>query len=347
MSRCQRSESSYRLIRALVVLSLGTLLGAGCAARPQVQMSPPETTVASPVMTQINNALTSAALRSPSSTADYRLGPQDLLEITLFNVEQGSQVITGLLPRTTQMRVSEEGSITLPLLGDISVAGLTPSVLEQTLRQRYDEYIYNPQVGVQVKEYKSQRISLVGAVRQPGVFTMTGPNTLVDLLAMAGGITERAGNQVLVHRQGKEERHTHVVDLQALAGNPTVVNMPVQPGDVIEVPQAGTFFVDGAVLKPGSYLFSRPYTLTQALVVAGGINTNLSDESNVTILRRRGSLEVNRISVDLKQIQAGNAADLPVEPDDVIVVPINSGKWFLERFIGKIGLPGLPRLPPL
>jgi polysaccharide biosynthesis/export protein len=299
------------------------------------------------VMTEINSALASAALRSPSSTADYRLGPQDLIEITVFNVEQGSQVVTGLLPRTTQVRVSEEGSITLPLLGDIPVAGLTPSVLEQTLRQRFDEYLYNPQVGVQVKEYKSQRISVVGAVRQPGVFHMTGPNTLVDLLAMAGGITERAGNQVLVHRQGKEERHTNVVDLQALAGNPTVVNMPIQPGDVIEVPQAGTFFVDGAVLKPGSYPFSRPYTLTQALVVAGGVNTNLSDESNVTILRRRGSLEVNRISVDLKEIQAGNAADLPVEPDDVIVVPINSAKWFLERFIGKIGLPGLPRLPPL
>jgi polysaccharide biosynthesis/export protein len=289
-------------------------------------------------MTQINTALTSAALQSPSSSADYRLGPEDLLEITLYNVESGA----GLLPRMTQVRVSEEGMITLPLLGDIPVAGLTISVLEQTLRQRYDEFLYNPQVGVQVREYKSQRISVVGAVRGPGVFLLTGPKTLVDLLAMAGGITDRAGSQVHIHRQGKEERHTYLVDLQALAGNPTLVNMPVQPGDVIEVPQAGTFFVSGAVFKPGPYPVSRPYTLTQALVVAGGVKSDLSDESNVAIFRRRGSANAERIAVDLKQIEAGRASDPQVEPDDVIVVPIHGAKWFLERFIGRIGLPGIP-----
>jgi polysaccharide export outer membrane protein len=290
------------------------------------------------MLTEVNSALAAAALRTPASTADYRLGPEDLLEIVLFNIKSDKE----LLPRTAQVRVSQDGMITLPLLGDIPAAGLTPSALEQTLRQRYNEYLYNPQVGVQVAEYKSQQISVVGAVRQPGVFPLTGPKTLVDLLSMAGGINERAGGQVLLYRQESQGRQRYVVDLLALAGNPTLMNMPVQSGDVIEVPQAGTFFVDGAVTRPGSYPFTRPYTLTQALVVAGGVNKDLSDESSTAIFRHRGSANAEMIAVDLKEIAAGKTADPHIEPDDVIVVPIHGAKWFLERFIGRIGMPGIP-----
>jgi polysaccharide export outer membrane protein len=342
MKRCLRFHSSYSLIKVLLVLPLGTLLGAGCASPPQARIAPPEATVTSPVTTQINNALASSAWQGQPSSADYRLGAEDLLEITLFNIT-GPNV--GILPRQVQVRVSQESMITLPLLGDVSVEGLTPATLVQLLRQRYDEYLYNPQISVDVREYRSQRVSVVGAVRQPGVFQLTGPKTLVDLLSMAGGINEKAASQVHIYRQSSEGRQTHVVDLLALASNPGLLNMPVQAGDVIDVPQAGTFFVDGAVNKPGSYPFSRQYTLTQALVVAGGVNTDLSDESNVAIFRRRGSAEAERIPINLKDIMAGNAADPPVNPEDVIVVPTSSAKWFLDRFIGKIGLPGFPRLP--
>ena len=100
------------------------------------------------------------------------------------------------------------------------MAGLTTSGLEQLLRGRYDQYIHNPQVGVQVKEYRSQLVTVTGAVRNPVVSQLTGPKTLIDLLAMAGGITERAGGQVHLYRQGPEGRQTYVIDLLALASNP-------------------------------------------------------------------------------------------------------------------------------
>jgi polysaccharide biosynthesis/export protein len=335
-----RIEASYPLIGALLILVLGGL-GAGCAVTPQGRNTLPQNTATSPMVTQVNSALVAASLQSPAATADYRLGAEDLLEITLFNVPDSG---TGIISRRAEVRVTQEGMITLPLLGDIAVAGLTTSALEQALRQRYDEYLYNPQVGVQVKEYQSQRISVVGAVRSAGVFQLTGPKTLVDLLAMAGGINERAGKQVHIYRQRGEGRETYVVDLLALASSPGLVNMPVQPGDVIDVLEAGTFFVDGAVGKPGAYPISRPYTLTQALAVAGGVNTDLSDESNTAIFRRRNSVEADRISVNLKEIMAGRASDPQIEPDDVIIMPINSGKWFLKRFIGTIGLPGIPTI---
>jgi polysaccharide export outer membrane protein len=289
-------------------------------------------------MTQINSALTSAALQSPSSSADYRLGPQDLLEITLFNVESG----TALLPRMVQVRVSQEGMIALPLLGDISVAGLTASALEQGLRERYNEYLYNPQVGVYVREYQSHQVSVLGAVQRPGVFQLSGPRTLIDMLSLAGGVSQRAGSQAHIHRQGSEGGRMYVVDLLALASNPAQVNMPVQAGDVITVSQAGMFFVHGAVKRPGGYPLTESYTLSQAVALAGGLDANLSDESNAAIFRRRDSQGPTRIPIDLKSILAGEAADLPIEPADTIVVPISTAKWFLERFIGRIGLPGIP-----
>jgi polysaccharide export outer membrane protein len=236
------------------------------------------------------------------------------------------------------VRVSQEGKITLPLLGDIAVAGLTTAALEQLLRQQYDQYIHKPQVGVQVKEYRSQQVSVMGAVGRPGVFQLTGPRTLTDLLSMAGGINERAGGQVHIYRQGPNGRQTYVVDLMALANNPGLVNMPVEAGDVLNVPLAGMFFVDGAVKKPGSFALSRPYTLTQAIAMAGGADDDLADYGGVSILRRRNGAEAEKIAVDLKDIQAAKAPDPWIEAEDVVVVPVSGAKWFVYRFIGRIGL---------
>ena len=126
----------------------------------------------------------------------------------------------------------------------------------------------------------------------------------------------------------------------ALANNPGQVNMPVQAGDKINVPLAGTFFVDGAVYKPGAYPLSRTYTLTQALVVAGGVNNTLAGYSDVSIFRRRNGAEPDRIPIDLKSIFAGKAQDPYVEAEDVIIVPISTGKYIVERFIGRIGVGG-------
>jgi polysaccharide export outer membrane protein len=241
-------------------------------------------------------------------------------------------------------RVSQDGVISLPLLGDIPVQGLTASALEEQLRKRYDKYVRNPQVGVQITDYRSQRISVIGAVRNPGIFQLTGPKTLVDILAQAGGVADRAGRQVHIYRQGPEGRQSFVIDLLALAGNPALVNMPVQAGDLINVPQAGMFFVDGVVGRPGSYALDQPYTLTRALAVAGGITTTLASTGDIAIFRRQDGGEPQKISVDWNQIIAGRAADPTIEADDVIFVPMSTGKYIVQRFIGTIGLPSVPAI---
>jgi polysaccharide export outer membrane protein len=288
---------------------------------------------------EINSALAAAALQSSVASADYQLAPEDLLEITLYNIPESEARIT---PRKTEVRISQEGMVTLPLLGDVRAAGLTTLALEQSLRQRYDKYLRNPQVGVVVKEYRGQQVTVTGAVKTPGVFQLTGPKTVVDLLSMAGGISDRAGSQVHLYRQGPEGRQSYIIDLAALARNPSLVNMPVQPGDMLSVPLSGMFFVDGAVSSPGSYPLAQSYTLTQALAIAGGVTVALANNKEVSIFRRGEGLEAEKITVNLNDIRDGKADDPQIAPDDVIVVPISTAKYIVERFLGKIGLPGLP-----
>ncbi len=296
----------------------------------------------STTVNEINQSLSIAAAHSKSSTADYRIGPDDLLQVTIYNIPEQDARVT---PRTLNLRVSQEGAVELPLIGRVNIKGKTTAEVEQELRNRYQKYIRYPQIGVLVTEYR-QRVSVMGAVQKPGVFELTGPKTVIDMVAEAGGITEKAGNQVILYRKEPNgTRQTAVIDLLALANpsgevidakNAHVVNLPVQAGDVINVPQAGMFFVDGAVRKPGSYPLSRSYTLTQALATAGGVDPELADYASISIYRRLGPTNVKTITVDLDGVMAQKAADPRVEPDDVILVPMSSMKYFVKRFVGTI-----------
>ena len=278
---------------------------------------------------------------SSSASSDYRLGPEDLVEITIFNIPEAMNVERGVTPRTNTVRVSHQGQISLPLIGEVDVKGLTVLGLEKKLREAYDNYIYNPQVGVLIREYR-QRVSVIGAVSKTGVLDLTGPKTVIDILAMAGGVTDQAGTQVQIYRQGPNGRESYVIDLAVLAKNATLINantegliaMRVEPGDIINVPIAGTFFVDGAVKRPGSYPLGRRYSLMQALTAAGGVDRDLYS-ADITIFRKRAS-GTEPISIDLNGVVAGSAVDPEVEADDVILVPINTAKYVYFKIFGQI-----------
>jgi polysaccharide export outer membrane protein len=306
--------------------------------RPSQGPSPPGSSSAG----EINQALSLTAAQSTTSAADYRVGPDDLIQITIYNIPEQEARAT---PRTVILRVSQQGVIVVPLIGEVKVKDMTTGDVERELHKRYTKYIRSPQVGVMITEYR-QRVSVMGAVQKPGVFELMGPKSVIDMLALAGGVTERAGNQVHVYRQDNQGgRQSIVIDLMVLANNAGVIadeksglalNAPLQAGDVINVPQAGMFFVDGAVGKPGSYPLGRNYTLSQALATAGGINPELADYSAVSINRRHGPNKMETIAVDLDTVMAGRAADPAVLPDDVILVPMSSFKYFVKRFVGTI-----------
>ena len=221
-----------------------SIAGCGGGPPPATTMTGVQPNTASSAVNEINQSLSLVAAHSGDS-ADYRIGPDDLLQMTIYNIPEQDARVT---PRVTLLRVSQDGIIVAPLVGTVPVKGKTPRQLEQELRQRYEKYIKSPQIGVLVTEYR-QKVSVMGAVQKPGVFELTGPKTVIDMVALAGGITEKAGNQVHLYRQDAEgRRQTAVIDLLVLA-NPAasqvdpkdaqLVNVPVQAGDVINVPQAG------------------------------------------------------------------------------------------------------------
>ena len=334
----------FRVREPLVLLLFTALLGCGSVADQKAQTAAPAprpTQDSTTAVNEINKALSLSASQT-GSALDYRIGPDDLLQVTIYNIPEQEARST---PRMVILRVSQQGMIVVPLAGELNVKGMPVADVQRELAKLYSKYIRNPQVGVMVTEYR-QRVSVMGAVQTPGVFELTGPKTVIDMLGLAGGVTEKAGNQVHVYRQDeKGNRQSMVIDLMVLAnatgavtdGNNTqAVNLPMQAGDVINVPQSGMFFVDGAVGKPGSYALGRNYSLRQALATAGGVDPELADYSAVTINRRHSPDKMEMISVDLNSVIAGTATDPQVQPDDVILVPMSGFKYFVKRFIGTI-----------
>jgi polysaccharide export outer membrane protein len=338
--------SALLVVRTRLVASLlGLILVAGCAAAPENRMAatalpnqPSGTSPASATVADINRNI--AAMAQGFRSGDYQIGPEDQIQITLFNIPQGDDGT--ITPRTITVRVSQQGNITLPLLGEIAVKGLTVTGLEQMLRDHYDQYMHDPQVGVLVMEFR-QRVSVIGAVQRPGIFELRGPQTVIDILAMAGGVTQQAGSQVHVYRQGQGGRESHVIDLSVLVGstglinasNAAKINLPVQAGDMINVPQAGMYFVDGAVRRPGSYPLGRQYYLTQALATAGGVDFELHS-NEISIFRRMGPGKVDTIALNLNDVMDGTVPDPEIQPDDVIVVPRSTAKYLVKRFVGSL-----------
>lgn len=251
---------------------------------------------------------------TPEGGTEYRLGPEDVLEITVFEMDQFNRSV----------RVSGDGSIDLPLLGSIRVGGLTPEEASARVAARLkDDYVQNPQVGIFVKEFNSRRLSLLGAVDRPATYPMLGSRSLLQLLSDAGGITEDADQFLFVFRQsedGRRARLTVPLDELLVAGDPSW-DIWLQPGDVISVPPREFIEVSvlGAVERPGNYeVPKREATLLKALARAQWLNRQGS-KKGIEIHRVVDGKQVI-LAVNLKDVLAGKAKDVPLIDGDVVFV---------------------------
>lgn len=247
---------------------------------------------------------------------DYRIGAKDLLEITVFEQPELNQTV----------RVSEDGSITLSLLGKVEVAGLTAQELEKKLTTLLDQqFTRGAHVTVFIKEY--QKVSVIGAVGRPGQYELIGPTTLLQAIAQAGGLTAQAMNELFIYRQGndgKQERIVIKLEDLTIGGNQDL-NIMLQPKDVVTVPidQTLNVFVYGEVKSSGAipYLSSKKITLLQAIAQAGG-TTEWAKKSKVMIKRKdKKTGKEMKIRVNLKNMINGRIADINLEEGDVVIVP--------------------------
>jgi len=273
-------------------------------------------------------------LRKAYSSADYKIGPEDLLEIDVFQVPE----------LKTTARVSAKGYIKLPLTDSIEASGLSVSELETLIAKRLEKYVTEPLVGVFVKDYRSQQISVLGSVKDPKVYYATGQRYLLDMLSLAGGLTPEAGSICIVQRispgnAGDKEATTEkiVIDLNKLLidGNPDL-NIPVHGGDIVQVPKSGIFFVDGAVKGSGEYNLKNKVTLTQAISMAKGLDDTAS-KSDIRIFRETGKPEREVITLDYDAVLSGQQKDIEIKDKDIIIVETSAIKRFLTKLTGGIG----------
>jgi polysaccharide export outer membrane protein len=294
---------------------------------------------------QLQHQLLTAGAVAPQSRRDYEVGPEDLLEVVVFGQDN--------LNRT--VRVTGDGKISLPLVGDVQVAGQTPQAIEKRLAAAFgSQYLRNPQITVSVKEFRHQRVAITGAVDKPGAYEMIGPRTLLEMLALAGGLQDKpgaakAGDVVhIIRRQDpREDRgtpppfspraETIVVDLKRLLSGETSLNLPIRHGDVIHVPFAGNAYVLGGVRRPGSVTVKDNLTVSQAVALAGGLDPVLGT-SRVSVTRRDDKGNAIQLAADLKRILNRQEEDIPLKDNDVVVV----GESALRKglFIFKELLPG-------
>jgi polysaccharide biosynthesis/export protein len=251
-----------------------------------------------------------AVPRPSFGQTDYRIGAQDVLNITVF----GETELSG------KYTVEQDGTFTFPLVGRVKAGGVTLREFEQVLKKHLaDGFLRNPQVSIAIETYRSQRILVMGEVRSPGEYLLSSDMTLLASLARAGGTTAAASREAVIVRSrrvagngdgGSADAEIIKIDLGDLQSGNTALNITLQDGDTVNVPKAQSVFVSGQVKLPGAYAVEPGTTVLQVLSLAGGL-TERGADSRVRIQRM--------IKGKLKEVKA-KLTD-PVQPGDTIIVP--------------------------
>ena len=232
------------------------------------------------------------------------LGPGDTLKIFVY----------GHPDLTTETKISETGNITFPLLGEVSVSGLTPSAAEKKIINLLEsrDFIRKPQVNIFAASLQSQMVSVLGYVRNQGRYPIEGKRSITDILAMAGGVIVPDGGEIvtLIRYEGNKPTREVVDVLEMIRSSDLSRNLTVRSDDLIFVERAPRFYIYGEVQRAGAYKLERNMTVIQALSLGGGL-TQRGTERGLRIQRRGtdGNL----------QVLNANSSDL-VQPDDVIYI---------------------------
>ena len=250
---------------------------------------------------------------SASGAPDYVIGPQDVLKITVFD----EPTMSGTY------RVDTDGSFQYPMLGRVAAAGRSVRDMEQMLRTKLEDgYIKRAQVAVDVDQFRSRSVFIVGEVRSPGKYPMSGQMSLIEALAAAGSTTPTASPEVLILRPRDpgaaqpltpdqvEQTNVRRINLADLQLGRLSENLTLMEGDTIFVPKAEKFYMTGQVRNPGAYTYERGLTVLQAISLAGGL-TEKGSNRRLKVIR----------TVKGKKTQQGIDLNDAIQPGDTLVIP--------------------------
>lgn len=295
---------------------IGKRIGQPALTQPLV-ISPTAVPDVIPSLNPMANTMTSGPVK---------LGPGDLLEIGVFASPE----------LTVRVRVPSESDISFPLLGKLHVSGMMPEEVQDLIRDQLmkRDFVRDPQVSVFVLEYANQAVYVLGEVTRPGAYPVLGSHLLSDYLSVAGGFTPRAGKTITVTRQD----HPEVADVVQFSRAPNLggTNPQVNAGDSIYVGQAGLVYVVGDVTRPGGFILDSDQKLTvmKALALAEGTKPTASLKgARLVRMTEKGREE---ISIDLKKIYQAKAADLELQDQDIVYIPVSA-----SHMAGNRGLDAL------
>jgi polysaccharide export outer membrane protein len=271
---------------------------------------------------------------------DYLIGPDDVLEIEVFQVPELKQ----------QIRVENDGSIPVRLLGKVHAAGLTAAQLQKKLETEWGKrYLEDPHVTVFVKETKGQPVSVIGAVDKPGVLQITSQRSLIQILSTAGGLAKRGtgapGRYLYVTRKsgfgdlevvpGMRVVTPSQIEIdidKLLYGREPALNIDIKPFDIVSVSKTGVVYVVGDVKRPGGFTLEDKDSISvlQALAMAEGLNID-ANKKNCRIIHHKESGALAENQVDLGKILDGTAKDVSLGASDVLYVPTSRAKFISRR----------------
>lgn len=264
---------------------------------------------------------------------DYLVGPDDVLEISIFEWELTEQT------RTLELRVSKSGVVAIPSLGTVAVDGKSVEEIQGFIVAKLEEggMLQDPRVAVTVTEYRSKRISVIGSVNSPGVYALhENVSSLMDMLSLAGGPSPDAGGQaVVLRRQGPNEEPLKIgIDLNELfrTGRGDL-NAVLRDGDVVFIPEAPQIFVYGQVEQPGAVRLTEPTTLLEALSVAGGF-AERAEKTRIKLERKGTGGEMQSVYLNIGRIEKGQEPNPYLRQGDVVYVGVSPAKTFLGGLWG-------------
>jgi polysaccharide export outer membrane protein len=295
------------------------------------------------------NSVAAAAGNGATVRADhYRIGAGDVLDIRVFNKPQFSR---------ESVRVDGRGMIRMPFIdGEIQAACLTEQQLADDIASKYVDYLRNPQVDVFIRDYQSQPVAVLGAVRAPSRFQLQRRVRLLELLSHAGGPTENAGRSIqvvhtttttLVCEGQANEAEASALDnfkLEDTMNGEEKSNPYVRPGDVITVPEAEQAYVVGNVLRPSAVPLKDRITVSRAIAMSGGLMPDTKTDRVRIVRQPPGSTAKTEIFVDLKAIDRQRAEDVVLQAGDIVDVPTSGAKRLLRSLLGAV-VPSIAQLP--
>lgn len=258
-----------------------------------------------------------AARVSAAAQESLLIGPGDLLQVSVMREPELSE----------QARVMDSGEVVLPLIGRVKVGGDSAPTADAEIAKAYvvQQFLKHPQVTVTILKFATQTVSILGQVQHPGTVTITTPRSLLDVLAMVGGLTPDADRHLTIERGGVWGEQIQVF-LPNNAQADLRANVSVLPGDRILVPKAGIVYVLGDVGHPGGYVMqdNSHLTVLQAVAMAAGAKKTAA-QKHARLLRREKTGYTEH-PIQLFAMERGKIPDVELKADDIVYVPFSAGR---------------------